>query len=103
MRRFSASAPILIGGLSLLGIPGFSLPAMAQWAPVPERRYEPPPPPPPPGARMAWQSGAWDWDGRGYVWRPGHYVGWRPAYHTWIPGHWSRRGYHQVWIPPHWR
>src|ERR1700712_1234034 len=59
------------------------------YAPVPALRFEPPPPPPPPGPRMIWQSGAWEWAGTGYVWRPGHYIGWRPSYRHWVPGHWS--------------
>lgn len=96
-------------GVSLLAVAA-SLGAFSQahaqpygYAPLPPPRFEAPPPPPPPGPRMVWQRGGWEWDGRGYGWRPGHYVGWHPHYREWIPGHWSRRGYENVWIPAHWR
>lgn len=94
MRRSGTVALLLLGSLA-----SFSPAAQAQWAPMPPPRHEIPPPPPP-GPRAAWQNGGWDWNGRGYVWRPGHYVAWRP-HHEWVPGHWGRRG--RVWIPAHWR
>ncbi len=96
-------ALMLTGGLACLSLACLGPPASAQWAPLPPPRYEAAPPPPPPGPRMAWQRGSWDWDGRGYAWRPGHYVGWHPGYHAWVAGHWSRRGFHRAWIPAHWR
>ncbi len=92
-------AAALISGCGLVCL---STGAMAQWAPVPPPRFEAPPPPPPrPG--LAWRRGAWDWDGRAYVWRPGQYVAYGPRYHRWVPGHWSGRGGVPVWIPAHWR
>lgn len=76
--------------------------AVAQPAPLPPPRDEAPPPPPP-GPGLAWRHGAWDWNGRGYVWQPGRYVAYRPHAHRWVPGHWSGRGGAPVWIPAHWR
>lgn len=98
--RIALSALALLGGLAC--VDG----ARAQpygYAPIPPPQFEPPPPPPPPGPRMAWQNGGWEWTGRSYSWRPGHYVAWRPHYGQWMPGHWARRGYQNVWIPAHWR
>jgi hypothetical protein len=66
--------------------------------PVPVARYEEVPPPPP-AARVVWQPGEWHWDGRQYVWRPGHYVERLASYHRWEAGHWDGRG---DWIPGHW-
>ena len=68
--------------------------------------------PPPPAPReivpapmhrgWVWQAGYYRWDGRRYVWIPGHYAAPPRGYARWIPGHWrnSHRGY--VWVPGHW-
>ncbi len=37
----------------------------------PEPLYEPVSQPPAPG--MLWVAGCWHWDGRDYVWLPGHW------------------------------
>ncbi len=68
------------------------------------------PPPPPvevvgvaPSPRHVWIAGYHRWDGRAYVWVPGHWVVRpRPRAH-WVPGHWAhhRRGYY--WIDGRWR
>lgn len=55
-------------------------------APQPARIARPPMPPPRREARpvrprhaTAWASGQWRWNGRRYVWQPGHWVVTRPA------------------------
>jgi hypothetical protein len=64
--------------------------------PIPVARYEVPPPPPSP--RHVWQPGGWHWNGREYVWLPGHYIVRLETYHRWVPGHWEQG----AWIGGHW-
>jgi hypothetical protein len=62
--------------------------------------------PPPPSPVHEWVPGHWQWNGREYVWRRGHYVrrptpaaywvadGWVPApngHWRYVPGHWAYR------------
>ena len=70
----------------------------------------PPPPlvvetrPAPPGRRHVWIGGYHEWDGHGYVWRPGHWE--LPPRHRarWVSGHWRRHGRHGwYWVDGHWR
>jgi len=69
----------------------------------------PPPPaivetvPAPPSPRHVWLTGYHRWDGRAYIWVPGHYEIARRHYKAWVPGHWSqhRRGWY--WVEGHWR
>ena len=51
----------------------------------------------------AWTPGYHRWDGRAYVWVPGHEVRVPRARAAWVPGHWAheRRGYY--WVNGHWR
>ena len=72
----------------------------------PPNPYPPPPPlraevVPPPRPRMVWEPGTWQWDGRAYVWAPGHYVE-RAAGGHWEHGHWAYRGGAWVWVPGGW-
>ncbi len=91
-----------IGGVViavLLGASALSLPRTAQaYPPIPGPRAEVVPAAPGPG--YIWRPGYWHWNGRGYAWVRGVYVGKRPGYHAWVPGHWGPRG---RWIPAHWR
>jgi hypothetical protein len=96
MRKFGYVGLMLAGSLAC-----FTPAAVAQYAPVPPLRYEVRPPPPP-GPRMVWQAGAWNWNGRGYDWIPGHYVAFRPHHH-WAAGYWRGYGPHRVWVGPDWR
>jgi len=70
----------------------------------PAVRYEMVPALPPDRAvREHWQPGHWRWDGREYVWVPGHYaVRPRPGA-VWVAHHWERRGAGWVLIEGHWR
>jgi hypothetical protein len=55
-----------------------------------------------PGPGHVWIAGFHRWDGRAYVWVPGHWVARpRPRAH-WVPGRWAkhRRGYY--WIEGRW-
>lgn len=68
-----------------------------------------PPPPvaeqpgPTPYGGAAWIPGHQRWNGRRYVWVPGHYVHARRPGAVYVPGRWvqSRRGW--AWRPGHWR
>jgi hypothetical protein len=60
-------------------------------------------PGPPPGARYVWYGGYHRWDGRRYVWVPGHYIiPPQPYYHRWVPGHWRQSSRGWVWVDGHW-
>ena len=50
-----------------------------------------------------WQPGFHRWDGRAYVWVPGHYVAPPRPRAVWVPGRWERRGRGYVWIEGRWR
>lgn len=75
------------------------------------RIYIPVPPPPPivevrpavPGPRHIWIEGYHRWDGRAYVWVPGHWERRPRAHSVWVRGHYvhGRRGWY--WVPGHWR
>ena len=85
---------------------GLALTVGAPAAQVYVRIGPPPPvverPGPPPRAGYVWVAGFHRWDGRRYVWVPGHYVEPPRRYHHWIPGHWVQgpRGYY--WREGHW-
>jgi hypothetical protein len=57
--------------------------------------------PRPPGPNVVWEPGQWHWNGRDYVWLPGHYVERAPGRH-WEPGHWVLEGRNWVWLPGRW-
>jgi hypothetical protein len=59
--------------------------------------------PPPPSHYHVWDPGHWRWNGRGYVWVPGHYIHNPHHYAKWIPGHWVNRGGGWYWVEGHWR
>jgi len=88
---------------ALLGLALTVGPAAAQ---VYVRIGPPPPvverPGPVPRPGYVWIGGYHRWDGRRYVWVPGHYVAPPRHYHRWIPGHWAQgpRGYY--WVEGHW-
>jgi hypothetical protein len=85
--------------------------------------YNPPPPvvqgsvvvtrpaPPPPRVEIrpaapdrfaVWDPGRWTWNGREYVWVPGHYLERPSLAMQWQPGYWSQTGGGWVWIDGHW-
>ena len=97
---------------ALLIMAGFSiLLSGCVVAPAPYYVGEPVPmaPPPPrtevigvaPAVGYIWIGGYWDWDGRHYDWKQGHWTAPRPGYH-WAPRHWEHEGH--SWRPygGHW-
>jgi hypothetical protein len=74
-------------------------------------RIGPPPPPPVevvPMRPMAhpgwvWVRGYNRWDGRAYVWVPGHYVEPPRPRAYWVPARWVRRPGGWVFLEGHWR
>jgi YXWGXW repeat-containing protein len=56
-----------------------------------------------PGADMVWIRGYHRWDGRAYVWTPGHWEARPRARARWVDGKWvhGRRGW--FWREGHWR
>ncbi len=114
-----ASAKHLRLGLVAVPLLGLALSACyAAPAPPPPAQAEvevvapqPPPPlraevipPPAPEHRefMAWNPGHWRWDGREWIWVPGHYVERPHRAAVWVPGHWDARPGGWVWIAGHW-
>ena len=57
--------------------------------PPPPTRAEIPPPAPSPQA--LWRFGHWSWNGKQFVWSPGHYVERPSPEASWIPGYWEQR------------
>lgn len=86
---------------------------VAVIAPVPVVHYtyverEPPPPryeriPEPPSHEHHWAAGHWTWDGRGYIWVPGHYHARPRPGVAWVDGHWERHERGWFWVDGHWR
>jgi WXXGXW repeat (2 copies) len=72
------------------------------YPPVPAPMVETMPKPPVTGESLDWQPGHWDWNGSGYVWRPGQYVPAAGHGQLWQPGWWSRTGSGWSWQPAHW-
>jgi hypothetical protein len=87
---------------------GMTLCAGAASAQVVVRGGPPPPvvverPGPPLHPGWVWTGGFYRWDGRRYVWMPGHWVNPPRPRAVWIPGQWVPRGGGWVWRPGHWR
>jgi len=107
-RKNRRGVAFLLGGLVLAGLAGMP---DAAYADLRVRVYVPVPPPPPPAEvigvapspRHIWIAGYHRWDGRAYVWVPGHWAARPRARAHWVPGHWAkhRRGYY--WIEGRWR
>lgn len=57
--------------------------------PPPPTRAEIPPPAPSPQA--LWRFGHWSWNGKQFLWNPGHYVERPSPEASWIPGYWEQR------------
>ena len=71
-----------------------------------------PPPPPPmqpeyfppqPDPYAVWIPGAWEFDGRAYIWVVGHWVVPPPHYVHYVGPHWSYRDGGYVYIRGYWR
>jgi hypothetical protein len=60
----------------------------APHAPPPTRAEIPPPSPSP---QALWRFGHWSWNGKQFVWNPGHYVERPSPEASWIPGYWEQR------------
>jgi len=81
------------------------------FADVKVRVYVPAPPPPPqvevvgvaPSRRHVWIAGYHQWDGRAYVWVPGHWNLRPRARAVWVKGHWSHHPRGWYWVEGHWR
>lgn len=84
---------------------GETTPALAQAMapPPPQAEVVPAPPVAGPGAYWAWRPGFWRWNGRRYIWVPGHYARAPRAAAVWAPGAWVFVGGRYVWHPGHWR
>ncbi len=54
-----------------------------------------------PGAKAAWVDGHWQWNGKRYVWKTGHWV--KNPKGTWVPGHWKKNRGGHVWVKGHWK
>jgi hypothetical protein len=56
-----------------------------------------------PSDRHIWIAGYHRWDGRAYIWVPGHYA--VPPRHrtTWVRGHWVRHQRGWYWVDGRWR
>lgn len=67
----------------------------------PPVRYEPLPEPP--TREHHWVAGHWHWDGRAYLWVPGHYQARPRAGVLWVNGRWERHERGWYWIEGHWR
>jgi len=67
-------------------------------APIVERRVVAP------GPGYVWISGYHTWDGRAYVWRPGHWDRAPRASARWVPAKWVHDGRHGWYlVEGHWR
>ena len=70
--------------------------------PVPPLPAEQVPAPPRSPVALIWQPGHFDWNGTGYVWVTGEWVG-RGGHGTlWQDGFWQRSGDGSAWVPAHW-
>ena len=75
------------------------------------RIYVTAPPPPPqvevvgvaPSPKHIWVAGYHRWDGRAYVWVPGHWVVRPRGRAAWVPGHWVQHKRGWYWVAGHWR
>jgi hypothetical protein len=105
----SRSKSHVVGILTALLFAGSTLAvAPESWAQEVIVRVPPPPArvestPPPPSPYHVWDPGHWRWDGRRYVWVPGHYIHNPHHYAKWIPGHWVERHGGWYWVEGHWR
>lgn len=87
----------------LLSIPCISATAQRIYVRVgpPPVVIEHPGPRPHPG--WAWVAGYHRWDGRAYIWVPGHWVEPPRPRAVWVPGHWRRGPGGWYWMEGHWR
>jgi YXWGXW repeat-containing protein len=76
--------------------------AVSPYPPVPAARAEVMPKPPVSAEPLIWQPGHWDWDGRGYVWAPGQWVGRAGHGAMWQDGYWTLHNGGWAWVPAHW-
>lgn len=60
-------------------------------------------PGPPPSRLHIWVAGYHQWDGRRYVWVPGHYAVPPHPGVVWVPAHYDARPGGYVFIAGHWR
>ena len=56
-----------------------------------------------PGPHHVWIGGYHRWDGRAYVWVPGHWALPPRPHNVWIAGHWKHAHKGWYWIDGHWR
>jgi hypothetical protein len=104
MLAFAAALTLTFVAPGIAVRPSQAQEIIAPHAPPPPRHERiPPPPPGRPAEIVVWDPGHWHWDGRAWVWRPGHYIE-RPRREAkWVPGHWATRGPQYVWVEGHWR
>lgn len=97
--------------LAAVVLAGLVVTPTAVLADVKVRVYVPAPPPNAPAEvigvapshRHGWVNGYHQWDGRAYVWVPGHWaVRPRPRV-KWSTGHWERNPRGWYWVEGRWR
>jgi hypothetical protein len=91
----------ILAGLIMLAIPSAAVAQRVYVAVAPPVVVERPPVAP--GPRYVWVGGYQTWNGRAYVWAPGHWVLPPQPGRVWVPGHWRHNGYGWYWVPGHWR
>ena len=99
---------LVLAALAMAGLVSIPRPVLAD---VKVRVYVPSPPPAPPAEvigvapshRHAWVPGFHRWDGKAYVWVPGHFALKPRARAVWVPGHWERNPHGWYWVDGHWR
>ena len=89
-------APVEAGPAS--GSPGTAI-SVAPHPPPPKRAEIPPPAPSP---QALWKFGHWSWNGRQYVWTPGHYVQRPSPTANWIPDYWEEAPGGWMWVEGQW-
>jgi hypothetical protein len=91
-RRANMNKRDFVGGLAgatvlaLLGVGTAEAQVIVRVAPPPPREE----PAPPPRRGMVWVAGRWDWNGRRYVWRKGHWMRARRG-HRYVQDEWVER------------
>jgi len=88
---------VMTGALAMSALAADVIVRVAPPRPVYETRG------PAPGRSHVWINGYHRWDGRGYVWVPGHWdVPPRP-HRRWVEHRWVKRHGGYVFVEGHWR
>jgi YXWGXW repeat-containing protein len=107
--RLKAGSTLVIATVIATALTGFVWVSPALGLPHVYVSIAPPAPivevvPVAPSPRHVWIAGYHRWDGRAYVWVPGHYVVPPHAHVVWVSGHWAHHHSHgYYWVEGHWR